>query len=64
MTVFPAPWNADNKLVHIAIKGYDIKSAERPRANLVLLIDVSGSMGPADRLPLLQATPSACWSTS
>jgi Ca-activated chloride channel family protein len=54
VTVFPAPWNADNKLVHVAIKGYDIKSAERPRANIVLLIDVSGSMGPADRLPMLR----------
>jgi Ca-activated chloride channel family protein len=54
VTVFPAPWNADNKLVHVAIKGYDIKSAERPRANIVLLIDVSGSMAPADRLPMLR----------
>ncbi len=54
VTVLPSPWNANNKLVHIAIKGYDIKSVERPRANLVFLIDVSGSMGPADRLPLLK----------
>lgn len=54
VTVFPAPWNASNKLVHVAIKGYDIKSAERPRANIVLLIDTSGSMGPADRLPMLR----------
>jgi Ca-activated chloride channel homolog len=54
VTVFPAPWNASNKLVHVAIKGYDIKSAERPRANIVLLIDVSGSMAPADRLPMLR----------
>lgn len=54
VTVLPSPWNANNKLVHIAIKGYEVKSAERPRANLVFLIDVSGSMGPADRLPLLK----------
>lgn len=54
VTVLPSPWNANNKLVHVAIKGYDIKGAERPRANLVFLIDVSGSMGPADRLPLLK----------
>lgn len=54
VTILPSPWNANNKLVHIAIKGYEIKSTERPRANLVLLIDVSGSMGPADRLPLLK----------
>ena len=54
VTVMPSPWNANNKLVHVAIKGYDLKSAERPRANLVLLVDVSGSMSPADRLPLVK----------
>lgn len=54
VTVLPSPWNADNRLVHIAIKGYDLKSADRPRANLVLLVDVSGSMAPEDRLPLLK----------
>ena len=52
--VFPSPWNASNQLVHIGLKGYDLKSAERPRANLVLLVDISGSMGPQDRLPLLK----------
>ncbi len=54
VTVLPSPWNAANKLVHIAIKGYGLKSADRPRANLVFLVDVSGSMAPADRLPLLK----------
>ena len=54
ITVMPSPWNANNKLVHVAIKGYELKSAERPRANLVLLVDVSGSMSPADRLPLVK----------
>jgi Ca-activated chloride channel family protein len=52
--VMPSPWQPGNQLVHIALKGYDIKSAERPRANVVLLVDVSGSMEPRDRLPLLQ----------
>ncbi len=54
VTVLPSPWNADNKLIHIAIRGYDLKAADRPRANLVLLVDISGSMGPEDRLPLLK----------
>jgi Ca-activated chloride channel family protein len=54
VTVLPSPWNPSNKLVHIAIKGYDIARAERPRANLVLLIDTSGSMAPENRLPLLK----------
>jgi Ca-activated chloride channel family protein len=52
--VMPSPWKAGNQLVHIAVRGFDVKAAERPRMNVVLLIDVSGSMGPQDRLPLLQ----------
>ncbi|WP_051293904.1 vWA domain-containing protein [Pseudoduganella violaceinigra] len=52
--VMPSPWQQGNQLVHIALKGYDIKTAERPRANVVLLVDISGSMASRDRLPLLQ----------
>ncbi len=54
VTVVPAPWNPANKLLHIGIKGYELKTADRPRANLVFLIDVSGSMRPTDRLPLVK----------
>ncbi len=54
VTVMPSPWNTGNQLVHIGVKGYDLQSAERPRANLVFLMDVSGSMQPADRLPLVK----------
>ena len=54
ITVTPSPWNPGNRLVHIAIQGYALQSAERPRANLVFLIDVSGSMSPQDRLPLVK----------
>lgn len=54
VTVFPAPWNADNRIVHVAIKGFEVKAAERPRANLVFLVDTSGSMAPPDRLPLVK----------
>lgn len=52
--VVPSPWQAGNQLVHIAVRGYDIAAEARPRANVVLLVDVSGSMEPADRLPLLK----------
>jgi Ca-activated chloride channel family protein len=52
--VMPSPWKAGNQLVHIALKGFDIQTAERPSMNVVLLVDVSGSMGPQDRLPLLK----------
>jgi Ca-activated chloride channel homolog len=54
VTVMPAPWNPSNKLVHVAVKGYDLARSEKPRANLVFLMDVSGSMQPADRLPLVK----------
>ncbi|MGQ0673802.1 MAG: YfbK domain-containing protein [Hyphomicrobium sp.] len=54
VTVLPSPWNAGNQLVHVAIKGYDIQATERPRANLVFLIDVSGSMESSDKLPLVK----------
>lgn len=54
ITVAPSPWNAHNKVVHIAVQGYELKSAQRPRANLVFLVDVSGSMAPEDRLPLVK----------
>jgi Ca-activated chloride channel family protein len=53
-TVMPSPWAMESQLLHIAIRGYDIARNERPRANVVLLIDTSGSMAPNDRLPLLQ----------
>jgi len=53
VTVMPTPWNAGTKLVHIGIKGFDIAPAERPHANLVFLIDTSGSMEEANKLPLL-----------
>jgi Ca-activated chloride channel family protein len=52
--VAPSPWTAGNQLLHIAVRGYDVQRAKRPRANIVLLIDASGSMAPDDRLPLLQ----------
>ncbi|MCB2111733.1 MAG: von Willebrand factor type A domain-containing protein, partial [Rhodobacteraceae bacterium] len=52
VTVLPNPWNADTELMHIGIQGYDIPEGERPGANLVFLIDVSGSMSSPDKLPL------------
>ncbi|MEL6737084.1 MAG: von Willebrand factor type A domain-containing protein, partial [Pseudomonadota bacterium] len=53
ITVMPTPWNAGTQLMHVGIKGFDIPQTERPRANLVFLLDVSGSMRGPDRLPLL-----------
>jgi Ca-activated chloride channel family protein len=53
VTVTPNPWNTDTKLMHIGIKGYVPKETEKPRSNLVFLIDTSGSMRSANKLPLL-----------
>ncbi|WP_064709294.1 VWA domain-containing protein [Rhizobium bangladeshense] len=55
VTVMPTPWNHDTQLMHVAIKGYDIAPATAPHANLVFLIDVSGSMDEPDKLPLLKS---------
>ncbi|MER8961348.1 VWA domain-containing protein [Mesorhizobium sp. M0074] len=55
VSVMPTPWNEHTRLMHVAIKGFDVKPAEQPRANLVFLIDVSGSMNEQDKLPLLQS---------
>ncbi len=54
VAVFPTPWNPDTKLLHVGIKGYDIVQEEKPRSNLVFLLDVSGSMNSPDKLPLLK----------
>lgn len=52
--LMPTPWKADTQLVHIGVRGFDIQAPARPRANVVLLIDVSGSMSGDDRLTLLK----------
>ena len=49
-----APWNRQNRLVRIGIKGKEIARTERPRGNLVFLLDVSGSMEDPNKLPLLR----------
>lgn len=54
VTVMPTPWNGGTRLMHVAIKGYDVVPAGAPKANLVFLIDVSGSMDEPDKLPLLK----------
>ena len=52
----PAPWNAQRVLLRVAIKGQDVAKQNLPPANLVFLVDVSGSMESADKLPLLRSS--------
>ncbi|MGE0740578.1 MAG: von Willebrand factor type A domain-containing protein [Hyphomonadaceae bacterium] len=54
VTVAPSPWAEGRQLVHIGLQGYNIVPRERPPLNLVLLLDVSGSMNAPNKLPLLQ----------
>jgi len=54
VSVMPSPWSPGRKLVRIGIKGYAVQKATRPRANLVFLIDTSGSMQEPNKLPLVK----------
>ncbi|MEP3346842.1 MAG: VWA domain-containing protein [Litoreibacter sp.] len=51
VSVSQTPWNPDTQLMHIAIQGAQV--TERPPLNLVFLLDTSGSMQDANKLPLL-----------
>ena len=48
------PWHSGRRLVRIGLEGRDIDRRERPAGNLVFLIDVSGSMAAANKLPLVK----------
>lgn len=48
------PWNPETRLLRIGLRGYDLARSARPPANLVFLVDVSGSMFSADKLPLVK----------
>src|SRR6266487_2013731 len=48
-----APWNPQHRLVRVGVKAKDVRLGQKP-SNLVFLIDVSGSMGTPERLPLLK----------
>ncbi len=48
------PWRPGNWLLHIGLQGKTVSLSAAPPANLVFLIDVSGSMSAANKLPLLK----------
>lgn len=63
ITVMDSPWAKGKKLVHIGLKGYDIAPSQKPRTNLVFLLDVSGSMSSQDKLPLVKQSMEMLLST-
>jgi Ca-activated chloride channel family protein len=50
------PWNRETRLLRVGLRGYDLPRSQRPAANLVFLVDVSGSMSSLDKLPLVQCS--------
>ncbi|MDH5411243.1 MAG: VWA domain-containing protein, partial [Alphaproteobacteria bacterium] len=54
IALFDAPWDEGAQILRIGLKGFDIPTEQRPPANLVFLVDTSGSMRSPDKLPLLQ----------
>jgi len=52
--VSDAPWNANRRLVKLAMQSRAIPVESLPPTNLVFLLDVSGSMNQPNKLPLLQ----------
>ncbi|MGB2686286.1 MAG: von Willebrand factor type A domain-containing protein [Olleya sp.] len=52
--VVKTPWHKDTKLVKIGLQGKIYDNENLPAANLTFLIDVSGSMGNQNKLPLLK----------
>jgi Ca-activated chloride channel homolog len=50
------PWKPDHKLVHIGLRTKSVDMSRLPRANLVFLLDVSGSMQAPNKLPLVKSS--------
>jgi Ca-activated chloride channel family protein len=54
LEVGSAPWAPEHRLVRIGLKGREFAAGERTSANLVFLLDVSGSMNAPQKLPLVK----------
>lgn len=51
-----APWNKEHRLLRVTLKAKDVNKEVLPASNFVFLIDVSGSMYDANKLPLVKAS--------
>ena len=56
VAVMPAPWRAGAEVMTVSIHAMSLEAGRRPPLNLVLLVDVSGSMAGADRLDLVKTS--------
>src|SRR5688572_10710868 len=54
MEVATCPWQPEHQLLRVGLKGKEMAQNKRPPSNFVFLIDVSGSMSPHERLPLIK----------
>ena len=54
IALFISPFDEGRQLLRIGLKGYALDKTDRPPANLVFLVDTSGSMDSPDKLPLLK----------
>lgn len=52
--VIDSPWSPGRKLMHVALKGYELPAGQRLPLNLTFMVDVSGSMSSPDKLGLAQ----------
>lgn len=50
------PWAEGHQLLHIGLQGRQLPREDLPPANLVFLLDVSGSMNAPNKLPLLKSS--------
>lgn len=54
LAVASCPWQPEHQLVRIALQAPKLELADRPAANIVFLLDVSGSMNEPNKLPLVK----------
>ena len=54
LAVATCPWQSEHKLVRIALQAKKVDVSQRPKANIVFLLDVSGSMDEPNKLPLVK----------
>jgi len=55
VTISDCPWNVGRALARVTLQAKDLDLSEKPDGNLVFLLDVSGSMDNADKLPLVKS---------